>query len=408
MTSIVSKARKASRRHFRTLMAMLTVVISVVVVGNNLTFQSIRAPQNIGTAQMIYGWARLYKPMIYDEVRPKSISFGYSWVRDIFDPVKASDLTGEVFLNFGLSGATSFESYRLLQNALYVHKPDRIFLDMESFHDAPRASIVEHQFDERILYVNRDGSVNKTAKLNRIIKINTSGAALSFNVRFLETLYKINQGTPVEQLLPSYQRRDWRTESVAIASMKSWMEIGGNPRDQAGGPGGKFLSTFHDLEAAVRLACSEKVDVHIFESPYICGAGGKDTRSALTLMREISTACAAPITYHTFRYPNAVTMEGIIATPGPSTFYRPDGHPRPPLGQMMLTRILGLEDKDGAPPLPSDFGVDLMALDEAAANAWIDKRGERCNGNWSPEEYDAVVKEAEDLIPQWRDIFDEG
>jgi hypothetical protein len=406
MKQNLGKSSKISGRHFRRIMTMLALVISVVVIGNNLTFQLIRAPQNVGTAQMIYGWARLYKPMIYDDVRPKSISFGYSWIRDIFDPRKAGELTGEEFFNFGLSGATSFESYRLLQNALSVHVPDRVFLDLESFRDAPRARLVEHQFDERILYINRDGSVNKTAKLNRIIKINTSGSALAFNIRFLKTMYQVKQGVPIEDLLPSYQQRDWRNMAETIATFNSWMTEGGNPRDQAGGPGGEFLTTFNDLAASVRLACAAKVDVHIFESPYICGVGGADTKAALALMRNIAKTCAAPITYHTFRYPNAVTMEGILTEPNLSTFYRPDGHPRPPLGQLMLTRILGLEGTKNAPPLPNDFGADLMAMEDTAAVDWLDKRAARCNGNWAEGEYEAMEEDADKLFPQWRDIFD--
>lgn len=198
MTTIKTLAGRTARKHFRRILILLGLMVAVIIGLNNLTFHLIRLPQNIGTAQMIYGWARLYKPMIYDSVDAKSVSFGYSWVRDIFDPAKVETLTSEAFFNFGISGATSFESYRLIQNMLHVHRPDRVFLDLESFYDAPMASRVEHQFDERILYVNRDGSLNPTARLHRTIKINTSGAALGFNFAFLETLYKQKTGVPMK------------------------------------------------------------------------------------------------------------------------------------------------------------------------------------------------------------------
>lgn len=74
----------------------------------------------------------------------------------------------------------------------------------------------------------------------------------------------------------------------------------------------------------------------------------------------------------------------------------------------MPTRILGLEGSKGVPPLPRDFGIDLMAMDDATALEWIDKCAARCNGDWAQGEYEAVIRDAENLIPQWREIFDKG
>ncbi len=405
MRSIISTASATSKRHFRRILTLLLAVIVVIVVGNNLTFYLIRSPKNIGMAQMIYGWARLYKPMIYDDVKPASISFGFSWVRDIFDPVKAGALTGEEFFNFGISGATSYESFRLVQNALAVYAPKRVFLNMESFRDTPRASLVEHQFDERILYVKRDGSPNPTAKLNRFIKINTSGAALAFNYRFLKTLWAANNGVPLEDLLPSYQRRDWRKMPDTAADMKRWVTEGGNPQEERGGPNGRYLKTFGDLEASIDLLNAANVQINVYESPYICGAGGGDTKVVLKMLREKAQFSKSPITYNVFRYPNAVSMEGVFATPGLSTFYRPNGHPRPPLGQLMLTRILKLEGTPGAPPLPRDFGGDLMAMSPSEANAWIDERANRCRGQWAAGTFAQTKADAERLIPIWKNLF---
>lgn len=393
-------SRQPAARHFRRILALLGVVILVIVGGNNLTFQLVKSPKNIEMAQMIYGWARLYKPMMYDSAKPKTVSFGFSWVRDIFDPAKARQLTGEEFFNFGLSGATSYESFLLLQNALYVHKPDRVLLDMESFYDAPKASRVEHQFDERILYVNRDGSFNGRAKLHRFVKINTSGAALGFNFEFLKTLYKARQGTPLEELLPSYQRRDWGEYASTAEDMKRWMKDG---KPQRAHPAKSYK--FNDLGASVRLLCDANIDIHIYEAPYICAESSRATRAALALMREMQKTCDAPITYHNFRYPNAVSMEGVFIGPGPATFYRPDGHPRPGLGQMMLTRILSLQDNPNAPPLPRDFGVDLLAMDEKATDDWLEIRQARCDGNWNEDDLSQIEADAARLMPLWNSQF---
>lgn len=405
MTSITGLAQRTAQRHFRRILALLAVTIAVIIGLNNLTFHLVRQPQNVGTAQMIYGWARLYKPMIYDSVDATSVSFGYSWVRDIFDPVKAEALTGESFFNFGISGATSFESLRLIENMLYVHKPKRVFLDLESFDDAPVASQVEQQFDERILYVNRDGSVNPNATLHRIIKINTSGAALGFNLAFLETLYKQRQGIPIEELLPSYQRRDWRDFASTVADMRTWLTVATTPVAGDQSRGSSKMPKLQDLTKAVTLLCAAGVDIHLYEAPYICGGDGTASRAGLAVMRSLAKSCQSKITYHSFRYPNAVTVEGLVAPDRPSLFYRPDGHPRPSLGQLVLTRILGLEGRPDAPPLPADFGTDLMALSPEAAERWISERAARCYGHWPEGGLQATLNETNRLMPQWQSRY---
>ncbi len=384
---------------------MLGLMIALIIGLNNLTFHLVTKPQNIGTAQMIYGWGRLYKPMIYDSSGADMVSFGFSWVRDIFDPVPVQALTGKKFFNFGISGATSFESLRLVQNAIYVHKPKEVLLNLGSFYDAPIASRLEHQFDERILYVNRDGSVNTKAGLNRLVKINTSGAALGFNFAFLEALWRNRRGTPMDEILPSYERRDWRDFASTAQDFRDWMTVPYAPSMGASGRGSTIGPMLNDLKAAVGLLCDAGVDIHLYQSPYICGGDGAQTRAGLTLMREMAKSCKSSISFHSFNYPNAVTLEGVVITPGLSTFYRPDGHPRPPLGQLMLTRIFGLEHRPGAPPLPADFGADLMKLDAVVAENWIATRAARCYGHWEDGEYQRTLEEARQLTPVWQSLW---
>lgn len=404
MAHLVGTARRTARRHMRRLGALIGLVVAVVIVANNLTFQVIRSPAYVADAQMIYGWARLYKPMIYDDVRPDAVSFGNSWVRDMFDPVRMEALTGKTFFNFGMSGATSFESLRLVQNMLAVHRPEAVFLDIESFYDTPRAHLVEHQFDERILYVNRDGSPNGRAALNRVVKINTSGAALAFNFRFVETLRALRIGASREDVLPSYQRRDWREFSSTSDEMRRWMETR-RPFGEGEVARWRIAPSFDDLEAAIGLLCEAGIEIRLYEAPYICGGDMRQTHLVLALVRKLAPYCASKISFHVFQYPNAVTMEGLARDPGPSLFYRPDGHPRPTLGDMMATRILGLEQAAGAPPMPTDFGADLAAMDDASARDWIMTRAKRCFGQWEPGAYAATLAEMEALRPAWQALY---
>ena len=393
-------SRQAALRHLKRLLALLAVVFVFVMAINNLVYQLIRAPQNIGTAQMIDGWARLYKPMIFDDVKPEIVSYGFSWVRDLFDPPQIEALTGRTFFNFGMSGATSFESYRLIQNTLAVHKPDIALLDLRSFYDTPREHLMEPQFDERILHVNRDGSPNPNANFFRFVKINTSGAALAFNYRFLTAKQRLISGERRENVLESYEQRDWSKASGRIDAtrrlLSEFREFGAELDPRIRGS-----LSYNDLEASMLLLCNAGVDIKLFESPITCGYNMEQTFKALALVRRVAPSCRSKINFHVFRYPNAVTLEGLAKDPGLSLFYRPDNHPRPPLGELIATRMLGLEGSPKSPPLPSDFGEDVAAMTDAEAKQWITTRGKRCYGQWEDGALDATLKDLDRLQGQW-------
>ncbi len=126
--------------------------------------------------------------------------------------------------------------------------------------------------------------------------------------------------------------------------------------------------------------------------------------SSVFLKRQ-RAACASAITYHRFGYPNALTMEGLSEGAGASLFFRPDGHPRPSLGQLVVTRILALEDEPSAPPVASDFGADLLAMSTSEGRAWTQEREARCHGNWTPGTYRATLDEMRALTPAWRSLY---
>jgi hypothetical protein len=388
------------------MMLLGAVIISIMVI-NNLVFQKARSPQHIGTAQMIYGWARLYKPMLFDGVKPELVAFGYSWVRDLFDPPRMQALTGMKFFNFGMSGATSFESLRLIQNMLAVHPPKAVLLNLQSFYDTPRDQLTESQFDERILHVNRDGSPNSWANLYRVLKINTSGAALAFNYRFLSSVQAMNTGKSREEVLGPYERRDWAESPKLIAEARNLIStprIFGSDAD----PAIRGELSFNDLDAAMGQLCQAGVDIKLYESPAMCGYDMRQTFAALQLVRKHQASCQSKISFHVFRYPNAVTMEGLAKNPGLSMFYRPDGHPRPTMGEVIVTRMFGLENKSGAPPLPTDFGADVAAMSEDDANSWISSRAKRCYGQWEPGSLDLTMVELDRIRGAWSDLYGIG
>ena len=392
---IIQLSKLVKRRYIHVLqIALFTSVLSVILL-NNVVFQMMRSSERISTSQMIPGWSRIYKPLMYDVVKPDAVSFGYSWVRDLFDPDIAEPLLDKSFFNFGLSGATSFESMRLIQSSLATHVPEHAFLDISAFPDAPRARLLEHQFDERILHVNRDGSENNMAPIYRWIKVNTGGAALAFNLRFLNIEQKLRFGAQRESLLPPYEQRDWALRSDDINFYRALVEQRSEPNNA------QDENTYEDLKKSIGLLCEKGVKVHIYDAPWPCSQPYQVSINQLNILRDLGKTCQS-LTYHMFGYPNVVTMEGLQKYPGQSLFYRPDGHPRPTAGQLILTQILDLQDTDAAPSLPSDFGQDLLKLPEAQAALWVKERAARCEGKWAAGAYKDTLSEMGYLFSKWR------
>lgn len=392
---IIQLSKLVKRRYIHVLqIALFTSVLSVILL-NNVVFQMMRSSERISTSQMIPGWSRIYKPLMYDVVKPDAVSFGYSWVRDLFDPDIAEPLLDKSFFNFGLSGATSFESMRLIQSSLATHVPEHAFLDIRAFPDAPRARLLEHQFDERILHVNRDGSENNMAPIYRWIKVNTGGAALAFNLRFLNIEQKLRFGAQRESLLPPYEQRDWALRSDDINFYRALVEQRSEPNNA------QDENTYEDLKKSIGLLCEKGVKVHIYDAPWPCSQPYQVSINQLNILRDLGKTCQS-LTYHMFGYPNVVTMEGLQKDPGQSLFYRPDGHPRPTAGQLILTQILDLQDTDAAPSLPSDFGQDLLKLPEAQAALWVKERAARCEGKWAADAYKDTLSEMGYLFSKWR------
>ena len=392
---IIQLSKLVKRRYIHVLqIALFTSVLSVILL-NNVVFQMMRSSERISTSQMIPGWSRIYKPLMYDVVKPDAVSFGYSWVRDLFDPDIAEPLLDKSFFNFGLSGATSFESMRLIQSSLATHVPEHAFLDIRAFPDAPRARLLEHQFDERILHVNRDGSENNMAPIYRWIKVNTGGAALAFNLRFLNIEQKLRFGAQRESLLPPYEQRDWALRSDDINFYRALVEQRSEPNNA------QDENTYEDLKKSIGLLCEKGVKVHIYDAPWPCSQPYQVSINQLNILRDLGKTCQS-LTYHMFGYPNVVTMEGLQKYPGQSLFYRPDGHPRPTAGQLILTQILDLQDTDAAPSLPSDFGQDLLKLPEAQAALWVKERAARCEGKWAAGAYKDTLSEMGYLFSKWR------
>ncbi len=402
--SILETRNRMLRLQFRRVLGSLIAVIAIVVVGNNLLFAQIRSPQNASIAQMIPGWTRQFKPLLYDHVKPQAIAFGASWVRDAFDPEMMERLTGEKFFNFGVSGGSSFESFRLAQSAFFTHPPERIYLHLESFFDAPRATRLRHGFDERILHLDETGEPTRFVGFYRALKINFSGSALGFGYRFLTAKFALARGAQREDVLSPFQRHDYLEDRDRLTKLGRDLFDENTDRPAMALRGASARrNSFETLKRMIDLACDARTDVHVFQLPThitasgLCPMNSGPLLAVMHELRPLAATCQANLTLHSFRYLNSIALEGTLNERRLSQFFRPDFHPRPTVGQLMATRIHELAGGDTGNFVPDDFGVDLLSMSDRAAEAWVSERRARCSGDWAAGALDKVRSELDYL-----------
>ncbi|MGB5131339.1 MAG: hypothetical protein WBO00_01895, partial [Steroidobacteraceae bacterium] len=128
-----------------------------------------------------------------------------------------------------------------------------------------------------------------------------------------------------------------------------------------------------ELERMLDRLCGRDIDIHAYFTPDLAVKGTRgrslaETLHGLDLLRRRQPDCRARLHYYNFNYPNAVTLDGLAKPERYSRYYRSDGHPRPTVGLLMAARMFGRPFPDGTPQeISADFGVDLMAVDDAEA-----------------------------------------
>ena len=371
-----------SRIYTRLILIVLTIIIFVIISFNVLTASFIKTKQNIAIAQMIPGWSRQYKPIMHDELNPTAVAFGASWVRDAFDPILSENLTGFLFFNHGVSGATSYESKRFVQSAIKNSSIKHAYLNLESFYDSPESAKTKHMFVENNLLVKSNGERNRFVALHRFKNLYTSGASINYNFRLIKARIKINKGQTIKTISPSYQSINWDAHRDKL----------NNINEKIFYPGGinvikqnVKVPKFNNLIETVKILCEKQIKVHIYETPHhvlFKGCNKKFNHSLLVLKRLelLNAQCRKNLSYHSFLYPNAITLDGINNIKKTSKFYRPDGHPTPYVGVEILKKIHGIKKEKGYTLI--DFGTNLMDLSFDEAKSWIRRRKGRCEGVW--------------------------
>jgi hypothetical protein len=406
MDSNATEQPPIGKRFLRTFFIAVGVTALVAVSVNLFAFQYMRREENQSIVQLLSGWGRIYKPILYDDVAPQVAVFGASWARDAFDPTETGRLLGKRVFNHGVSGGTVYETKRFIESAIGNEALETAIINLDSVYRV-RDERTKYGFDESLLNFDENGNPNRWVSMSRAYSLAFTGWAIGSNLELLSAVRARDSGKSVDQYIPSYQHADMSTRTGALAQARDRIF----PTDEARGaitrPPMSEASTY--LEAAteefddmVDLLCEHEIDVYTYFTPRHatenrCDASASMELSTLRHLRQKAESCPAKIAYFNFNYPNAVTLEGVVSPVKTSVYYRPDGHPRPNVGLLMAASMFDRDFPAGTPPeVAQDFGADLMTAPDA--EGWLKERAARCVGVWT-----APAASAEHLGPSIAD-----
>jgi hypothetical protein len=343
---------------------------------------------NQDIVQLLAGWGRMYKPILFDEIRPNIAVYGASWARDAFDPITTGDLVGRRVFNHAVSGGTAYETRRFGDSSLDNPELEAAVINLDTFFRDELAARNRYGFDESILDVDPEGHANRWVGLRRGYSLALTGWAAGANLELISSILQRDRGVSKPEYLRAYESADLtrRKKTMKEARKRIFPARGDSAKLATGEPRQLLQAEPPELLRMIDGFCGAGIDVYAYFTPtharqMSCDTHATEELAALALLRRKQQSCGAKIRFFDFGYPNAVTLEGLFTSVESSEYYRPDNHPRPTVGLLMAARMFEAEFPAGTPQiLRDDFGVDLMS--HADPESWILQRAARCVGDW--------------------------
>lgn len=386
--AMISEADQPEVRRFLKVLASTIVLLTGAIVAINLlAYRVMVRPENASIVQLTAAWGRVYKPILYDREKPEVAIFGRSFTRDAFDPEEIQKIIGLSVFNHAVSGGTAYENRRFAQSAAGNESLKAVIFSLDSFIDEPGTVKVEYGFDESVLNVDADGKKNRFAWLSRPNALALAGSAVGNNIALFSTLAARAAGKNKEELLFSYEQMDFRippawarTDRASIVHNISQASLPAASRL----PAKADIGGLEDLDVAINAYCAKDLEVILYLTPDLMGSCRQPPPvrlNAIAYLQEKQKTCQARLHLYDFQYPNALTLEPITLPAPFSKYYRPDGHPRPTVGEVLAAVMFKRPLPTGtSAQIAADFGADLLMQPDPVA--WLDRRLARCDGNW--------------------------
>lgn len=388
----------AARRFLAIFAAFVLLVAALVASVNLVAYRYMLRDANQDVVQLLSGWGRMYKPILFDELQPEIAVYGASWARDAFDPIATGQLLGRRVFNHAVSGGTAYETRRFGESSLADSKLQAAIVNLDTFYRSELVARNRYGFDESILDVDPDGKPNRWVGLRRNYSLALTGWAAGANLELISALHARDAGAARENYLAAYQSADLSSRRSRMETARQQIfpradEPSGSHDDAEPPP---LAAEPAELGKMIDGFCRSGIDIHAYFTPsharqLHCDPEATKELAALAFLRRKQAACDARIHYYDFGYPNAVTLEGLLQPVKSSRYYRPDNHPRPTVGLLMAARMFGTEFPLGTPALiERDFGVDLLSHENP--EGWLLERAARCTGNWGDSGYEEFAR----------------
>lgn len=386
------KDEAASRRMLIQFALMAGVLWLVLIGANGLAWHLSLKPENQAIVQFQGGWDRIIKPVAADSLQPEIAIFGASWARDMFDPGTVGALSGKRVFNHAVTGGTPWEARRFAESLLAADPAlELAILNADSFSQELDAPKFNPPFNAAILNTLDDGAPNPDVRAARLTGLLLSGSSLGYAAGIGAKLFRRDVlGESEQALIASYSRADYAPRQDELAAAKDHFLGTGGPLAKPGGKVRQKNSPSADFVRTVQAFCARNVDVSAYFTPHHvtrvrCDETGEAARRTRALMLDLKGTCASRLAFYDFGYPNAVTLEGVASNVNASWFYRPDGHPRPVLGDLLFSLMSGNAASAPALGLDERAATDLLGMKEAEFEAWNSEMSARCTARWTPE-----------------------
>ena len=364
----------AGRRFLHAFALVVMLVTAVVVAFNRITFELVLRPENQTIVQLIGGWSRVYKPILFDHFKPQVAVYGASWARDAFDPLTVSELTGLNWFNHAVSASTPYEARRFIESSLDDPRLEAVVLNLDTFLIPDVAVRAKSGFDETLLDTDPAGQATRWLAARRFFATAISGAAIGNNIEVLSAIRARDAGADPADYLESYERLDFDAHVASLDRLRGLLPGLARAVSTDGAPSLAELPVppgQPELERVLDSLCRLDIDIYGYYTPTIVvigepGRGLSTTLHGLEVLRRYQPRCRARLHLFNFNYPNGVTLDGLKRTGRYSEYFRPDGHPRPTIGLLMAARMFGRPFPAGTPAaISADFGVDLLTVPDA-------------------------------------------
>jgi hypothetical protein len=294
------------------------------------------------SVETVSGFERVLKPAWLDSIAPQMVFVGSSRIREGFDPVLIDPAFGIKSFNYGVSSITPYEARRFLEDTLAHPSVKMVVLALDAFAGGNEAQKIGPGFDELRLAVTADGKPTPRRALWLFTTRYLSGGAAGMHALALYDLLQLKSGQTAADrpdLFEAYGR-------MSEASLRRDLAFRGERVMRLG------RSAHEELKAALADLCPRPdVRAVLFFPPdnyaVIARYLANDRAGFLAFKQMVrddvtrhNAACPNQIALFDFMTRNAITEAPM--TNGVSETYLDLVHFRPPVGVILLKRMLGV------------------------------------------------------------------